>query len=260
VSSEYRPRNDSEPSGLATANRVTVTAYALGEESFVDANGNNVFDQGESWDDLGDIFVDNNEDRIWVLGEQSVQYSANNTSACPDALPANGKLDNATSRPGTCDAVWGQAHVRRSMVIVLSGNTAQTDKTTLPMSLNCSKSFKIRLFDLFGNPMAAGTTLSLSNIDVRDSFSTVSTDPAVCGGFSPVQCNVPAPQTVTVTIEPTTVPNTNAAGGTFHLIQVTGPPPPAVCSAPVSGTFNLKVTTPISATTTIIPFTVLGDK
>jgi len=127
VSSEYRPRVDSEPSGLATANRVTVTAYALGEESFVDADGNNVFDQGESWDDLGDIFVDNDEDTAWELGEQSIQYSANNTSDCPAALPANGKLDNAASRPGTCDAVWGQAHVRRSMVIVLSGNHAQTD-------------------------------------------------------------------------------------------------------------------------------------
>ena len=61
VSAEYRPRNDSEPSGLATANRVTVTAYTLGEESFVDANGNNVWDSGETWDDLGDVFVDNNE-------------------------------------------------------------------------------------------------------------------------------------------------------------------------------------------------------
>jgi len=259
VSAEYRPRGDSEPSGLATANRVTVTAYALGEESFVDANGNNVFDQGETWNDLGDVFVDNNENTIWQLGEQSIQYSANNTSACPP-LPANGKLNDAASRSGTCDAVWGQAHVRRSMVIVLSGNTAQTDTPhVIPMHLNCSASVLIRLFDQFGNPMPFGTTLSLSNVSVSDSSFRAGTA-LECSAFSPPTCNVPAPIAATVTIEPTTVSNTNAAGGTYHYVQVTGPPPPALCRAPISGTFNLRVTTPTSATTTIIPYTVLGDK
>lgn len=263
VSSEFRPRGDSEPSGLATANRVTVTAFGLGEENFVDANGNNVFDQGESWDDLGDIFVDNNEDTIWELGEQSIQFSAINTSACPAALPANGKLDNAASRPGTCDAVWGRAHVRRSLVIVLSGNTAQTDTPgrVLNMALKCKSTFAVRLFDQNGNPMPAGTTLSLADISVFDSSFTTST---TCPGFSPpvTSCNIPAPLPATVTIDggaTSTVPNTNAAGGTFHFIQVNGPAP--LCQAPVSGTFTLKVQTPsaTSNTTTIIPYTVTGQ-
>ena len=263
VSSEYRPRADSEPSGLATANRVTVTAYALGEESFVDANGNNVFDQGESWDDLGDIFVDNDEDTAWELGEQSIQYSANNTSDCPAALPANGKLDNAASRPGTCDAVWGQAHVRRSMVIVLSGNHAQTDTPghVLNMALQCKSTFAVRVFDQYGNPMPVGTTLSLADISVFDSSFTTST---TCPGFSPpvTSCNIPAPLPATVTIDggaTSTVPNTNAAGGTYHYIQVNGPAP--LCQAPVSGTFTLKVQTPAatSNTTTIIPYIVTGQ-
>jgi len=263
VSSEYRPRVDSEPSGLATANRVTVTAYALGEESFVDANGNNVFDQVESWDDLGDIFVDNDEDTAWELGEQSIQYSANNTSDCPAALPANGKLDNAASRPGTCDAVWGQAHVRRSMVIVLSGNHAQTDTPghVLNMALQCKSTFAVRVFDQYGNPMPVGTTLSLADISVFDSSFTTST---TCPGFSPpvTSCNIPAPLPATVTIDggaTSTVPNTNAAGGTYHYIQVNGPAP--LCQAPVSGTFTLKVQTPAatSNTTTIIPYIVTGQ-
>jgi len=275
ISAEYRPRNDSEPSGLATANRVTITAYSLGEESFVDANGNNVWNPGETWDDLGDVFVDNNENRTWVLGEQSVRYSANNISACP-ALPANGKLDSAASRPDTCDGVWGQAHVRRSMVIVLSGKDAQTDTPghNLNMALRCTATFSIRLFDLFGNPMPAGTTLSLSNINVNDSsFTTTTTTvvpPAQCpagGGFSPPSSTTncvtitPAPKPVTVTVDgkaTSTVPNTNAAGGTFHYIQVTGP---ALCQAPVFGSFNLEVKTPAvsSNTTTVIPYTVSGQ-
>ena len=52
VSSEPRPVDG----------RVTVTAYALGEESFLDLNGNNVRDAGESFQDLGNIFKDRNFD------------------------------------------------------------------------------------------------------------------------------------------------------------------------------------------------------
>jgi hypothetical protein len=36
--------------------RVTILAYALGEESFVDSNGNNRYDAGEPFTDLGDPF------------------------------------------------------------------------------------------------------------------------------------------------------------------------------------------------------------
>ena len=275
VSAEKRPRGDSEPSGLATANRVTVTAYALGEESFVDLNGNNMWDPGETWDDLGDVFVDNNENKKYETGEQSVRYSANNISACPD-LPANGKLDSAASRPATCDGVWGQAHVRRGMVIVLSGNTARTDTPgqNLNMALRCSALFPIRLFDQFGNPMPFNTSVEISNDDVNDSSVTTTTTtvvpPAQCpagGGFSPPSSTTncvtitPAPKPVTVTVDgkaTSTVPNTNAAGGTFHYIQVTGP---ALCQAPVFGSFNLEVKTPAvsSNTTTVIPYTVSGQ-
>ena len=275
VSAEKRPRGDSEPSGLATANRVTVTAYALGEESFVDANGNNVWDAGETWDDLGDVFVDNNENKTWALGEQSVQFSASNISACP-SLPANGKLDNAASRPATCDGVWGPAYVRRGMVIVLSGNTAQTDTPghNLNMALRCTATFPIRLFDLFGNPMPFNTSVEISNDDVNDSSVTTTTTtvvpPAQCpagAGFSPPSSTTncvaitPAPKKATVTVDgeaTSNVSNTNAAGGTYHFIQVRVPQT-ATCQAPVSGTFNLKVTTPISNTTTIIPYTVSGQ-
>jgi hypothetical protein len=145
------------------------------------------------------------------------------------------------------------------MVIVLSGNTAQTDTPghTLSMGLRCNASFPIRLFDLSGNPMPFGTTLSLSNVIVNDSSFTTTT---TCPGFSPpvTSCTIPAPKAATVTIEPTTVANTNAAGGTYHFVQISGSAP---CPAPVFGTFNLKVQTPAASsnTTTIIPYTVSGQ-
>ncbi|MFZ2814514.1 MAG: Ig-like domain-containing protein, partial [Rhodoferax sp.] len=36
--------------------RITILAYALGEESFIDANGDNLFQSGEKFQDLGDPF------------------------------------------------------------------------------------------------------------------------------------------------------------------------------------------------------------
>ena len=70
--------------------RVTVLAYALGEESFVDSNGNNMWDPGETFYDLGDLFLDSNENGIWDsntsqpnLLEQYISYPlATGTTAC----------------------------------------------------------------------------------------------------------------------------------------------------------------------------------
>lgn len=51
VSSEFRPANG----------RVTVLAFAQGEEAFDDTDGNNLYTLGERFDDLGFIFIDKNE-------------------------------------------------------------------------------------------------------------------------------------------------------------------------------------------------------
>lgn len=47
----------------------SIFAYTDGAESFVDTNGNHVFDDGESWVDLGELFVDTNESGTWETGE-----------------------------------------------------------------------------------------------------------------------------------------------------------------------------------------------
>ncbi|WP_338414886.1 Ig-like domain-containing protein [uncultured Sphaerotilus sp.] len=51
VSSEFRPANG----------RVTVLAFAQGEEAFDDTDGNNLYTLGERFNDLGPIFIDKNE-------------------------------------------------------------------------------------------------------------------------------------------------------------------------------------------------------
>jgi hypothetical protein len=51
--------------------RSTIMVSAIGEESFVDANGNGLYDSGEDFQDMGEAFLDNNENRPtgdWLNG------------------------------------------------------------------------------------------------------------------------------------------------------------------------------------------------
>ncbi|OGA19141.1 MAG: hypothetical protein A3H32_01150 [Betaproteobacteria bacterium RIFCSPLOWO2_02_FULL_63_19] len=246
VSAEHRPIPDSERSGISaenalpegpTANRVTVVAYTVGEESFVDANGNNKWDTGETWDDLGDIYIDSNESLEWDENEQFIRYSANNAAECPPLPTDTPKLDNATSKPGTCDGVWGQAHVRRSMVIVLSGHTAHANTNLVNMGGGCIGVASVLVSDQWGNPMPAGSTLTVSANAVSDSTA-------------------PTAKAAEITVVPETVPSSNAPGGTWHSVKVSVGA--GKCATPVSGSFDLLVSTPSESTnvTSVLPFTV----
>jgi hypothetical protein len=113
--------------------RVTVLAYALGEESFLDTNGNNVYDAGEAFQDLGSMFLS----RSFTGGYDAVsdQFiasgSAGTSQACatnPVAKDPLGLLRASVDIPsisGTCDGVWGKAYVRRSVETVLSTSSAR---------------------------------------------------------------------------------------------------------------------------------------
>jgi hypothetical protein len=51
--------------GQVFGGRSTVLAYAIGEESFVDANGNGQYDTGEAFVDMPEAYIDHNEDGVF---------------------------------------------------------------------------------------------------------------------------------------------------------------------------------------------------
>jgi hypothetical protein len=110
--------------------RVTITAYALGEESFEDLNGNNLYDLGEPFQDLGNIFFDRRFNGVYEASEDEfLSLGINSSSTC--AVPANSRLAlgvEIPSRPGTCDGLWsgaGTVYVRRATETVLSTSAAR---------------------------------------------------------------------------------------------------------------------------------------
>jgi len=155
-SSESRP----------TDGRVSILAYAIGEKSFVDANNSNSYDTGEIFYDIGDPYIDKNENSQRDAGELYISSTTSGSAACQTrpgggALPAN--YGNALSRENSCTADWGQNYVRRNTVMVLSGSYAQIPPATLTMGSSCKGTLNLPLMDINGNPMPAGTTISTAN-------------------------------------------------------------------------------------------------
>jgi hypothetical protein len=116
--------------------RVTITAYALGEESFIDLNGDNQYTVGEPFQDLGDIFKDRNFDGVFdATTDEFIPLAVNNNAACAPitnglltldpSIPTVGKL---AGEPARCDGKWsgaGQVYVRRAAETVFSTSSAR---------------------------------------------------------------------------------------------------------------------------------------
>jgi len=60
--------------------RSTVLAFAQGEESFIDSNGNGLYDFNEPFVDLTEAFIDYNEDNVFGNGDPTSDASRNSTT------------------------------------------------------------------------------------------------------------------------------------------------------------------------------------
>lgn len=178
--------------------RVTILAYALGEESFVDTNGNNLFDNGENYVDLGEPFRNDRAltsseadagTAVRVSGELYIDSNGNGSWDVAGDGQYNGVLRSAAS---VNTSAANTVHVRRSLVQVLStsaatitplgsptialdqcvdGTVFQNTVHTLPLAIRDSNGTLFAVnrasatglpVDLPGNPLPAGTTISFS--------------------------------------------------------------------------------------------------
>ncbi|MEO8296664.1 MAG: hypothetical protein ABI574_02550 [Burkholderiales bacterium] len=183
VTSNFRPSNG----------RVSVVAYAQGEESFDDQDGDNKYTlagDAAHFDDLGQVFIDKDENGVMGTGEYLVGSAS--------------------------DGVWsGNTYVRLSRVFTLSdasdfprlyataGSTCSaTTLTSLifqPLTSSCRVQQMLCLRDsnaaadtLGGNPIPAGATLSVST---NAKGATPSID------NSPIPSTTTAPTRHVVTVE-----------------------------------------------------------
>ncbi len=107
--------------------RITIVAYALGEESFLDANGDNVYTSGESYQDLGTIFLSRKFSKDFNSAQSDQFIRGSGASAC--TAPGNALLAlNASipSKSASCDGAWSSSgYVRRATETVLSYSSSR---------------------------------------------------------------------------------------------------------------------------------------
>lgn len=111
--------------------RITVVAYALGEESFIDNFGTNTYQAGDDFQDLGDVFVSQAYSVNYNQAiDQRIVQTVSTPATCHNASASSLQLDASIPSVETfngaprCDGVWGQAYVRRAAQTVLSTSAA----------------------------------------------------------------------------------------------------------------------------------------
>ncbi|GHC74860.1 hypothetical protein GCM10007320_12370 [Pseudorhodoferax aquiterrae] len=181
--------------------RASVLAYTEGTKDYVDANGNNIFDAGDSLVQIGDAYRDDNESNAFDAGEFVVPRGA--SGACAGAGGA------FPSRANTCDS--GLATTVRQQAVLLFASTSPA--TPSFVTTRSSVSFRLRSADNPLLPMPAGTrvtattsptTCLIDNIggtplaDVRPAPGSPSEDLASLVALSLSGCA--AGNTVTITV------------------------------------------------------------
>ncbi|PMG42571.1 invasin [Shewanella sp. 10N.286.52.B9] len=193
--------------------RSTILAYAIGEESFVDLNGNGLFDAGEPFTDLTEAFIDHNNDGFYrdqnsagntpagAINEEFIDYNTNSSFDVADGF-YTGLLCAAGSEAACTDTGSGnfkaQLNVFRNMTVVMSGSTpygrfvdiddagnitdvAEIDIRTVldgnvpPNDIGLStKTVYLFLSDLNNNTLASGTTITATTENGELSSATSS--------------------------------------------------------------------------------------
>lgn len=173
--------------------RSTVLVTAVGEESFIDSNGNGLYDAGESFGNLPEAFLDLNEDGVHTPSQGPACPSPSTTENCEiggsqeefidfnrDGMyslnvdPNTGEgVYNGTLCPPEGDGVYCSRellNVRASTVLTLSSaarnqevvGARSSDGRFTSTGLNERTVYDIYVADVFNNAPGAGTVITFS--------------------------------------------------------------------------------------------------
>jgi len=152
---------------------VSILAYAAGEENFVDANFNNVFDCGESFTDLVTAYRDDTATTTFVsiLSNTGVPNPyVNGEFSVPRSASMSTCVSGVEPSPIAGDGVWGAADVRGQLLVIFSTDdfdifnptwTKAVDTNwTDPASVEVASNLKLTIADKNGNSIPTGSTIS----------------------------------------------------------------------------------------------------
>jgi len=204
--------------------RVTIMAYLVGEENFHDANGNNVFDTGDTHTDLKpDIFRDDNENGAWTAGEPCISVAP--SVGCN--TPGDGIYNGVLRIPRTQNNQV--LYVQRSLVGMFSTSNAiiTVENPTLTCTAGATIEALVKVTDLNGVWMPAASTITFETIWSVPPVTIPPINPAV----------LVVPNVVLAVGSPIAIPT--------YPISIGCPTPDS------AGTFVITVTSPSGVVTTL---------
>lgn len=133
--------------------RARILAYAVGEEAFLDLNGNGLADAGE-FTDTSEAFRDDNEDGVRNANETFIDFNSDGLFNGPDGK-YNGVLQGAAYAGSP-----KSKHVFSNSTLLMASSAASvtgTCSTVIPFgsSVSCT----VTVNDVNGNTMPAGSTV-----------------------------------------------------------------------------------------------------
>jgi hypothetical protein len=231
--------------------RSTILVTAMGNEFFVDANGNGLYDEGEEFENLPEPFLDKNEDGVYtpVVGPKCPNppsSAANCTAAGAEetfvdtnndgeySLNDDPAIYNGSSCPPEGDGVWCSrtlVDIRAQTVVVMSADTGE-DFTVLLVDTRSNRPvqqtidgvpYVLYVADLYNNRPAAGVAIE---VDQGDCTSVVDTEVTTANsnnyGSAVVQVVTTAPDPNDVPLARFTVSVGGTTRGTFGCIPASG--------------------------------------
>ncbi len=191
------------PFGKSLGRRSTIMAVAVGEESFIDANGNGVYDAGEVFKDLSEPFLDYNYDGLYNplqtpcnpftdgLGcalSAGETFTDTNENGVWDT--ANGMYDGSACPIGATYCSRDPVHVRDYNVITMSSGAHNQRIALLSSSrsliapgstLTAGSGYIVLVSDIYNNVPTQGTKVSVAVEDCVLSYGPAGEVPNTSG-------------------------------------------------------------------------------
>jgi hypothetical protein len=248
--------------------RVTVLAYAVGEEGFTDLNGNGWFDlsptnelidSNKQSTDIGEAFVDFNENGVRDATEPFIDFNNNGVFDGPDGKYSGVLCDETVagrSPAGSCAAAK-TLHVRGSHTVVLSGSEPKAELEVAGINnpnpsllkLTCGSApvaLKFHLEDARGNALPAGTLVEYTTTNGKFASTTSFVIPNSLACRNPGTGNCPA----------SAQELRNTVAGSFLTSIQSDAELPKCENTNKFGTLTLKVTTPKNIVTLFSSLTI----
>ena len=164
TSANPRPALNSDSPPIKAVGRVVILATAIGEESFTDINGSGYYILGDPFANLGEPYRDDNENGAYDLGEYFLDFNHDGVRNPGDGtfkgITCTGSLPTSTCTTTTLA-------IGASTTLIMSTGGANITLTSpaspISVAVGTTSPLAFKVEDLNGNPLPAGTTVTVSS-------------------------------------------------------------------------------------------------